>query len=292
MGKFEAEAQLPEDAYKEISDTVVERFEQKLVGRQILPKDGVDDDAEETSYPKITNDMINAEIIGKKGDIPAEGLQDYKDIPIQIRKIALGYEVSRLDYKRKNFVNRSVRRASYKVAYKEDDVIINGDTTYGIDGITDVAPNTISASNAWSDSSNATPTEDLLDAKAKLHDQSDGRFGEDASDLVLLINEENLTELNYRFSNNDNQRALPFFEKYLGNIITSPMVSEGYAYLMETGIDIAKLVVAEDITTERARYKIEDQKFRGNIFVRSIPVFLQYGGTSGESTAFVELDSL
>lgn len=294
MAMFEAEERLPKRAYREISEEVIELYEEKLVGRQLLVEEGVGQEKEEYSYPKVTQDMINAEIVGKGGDIPREGMLAEDQIVTAIRKIALGYEIPRVDYLKENWVNRSVRRAAYKVAHKEDDTIINGDSTYGILGIDDVVAETITDTSDWSDrtSDGGEPSADIIDARQELLDQSDNQFGEDPGDLVLLLNPQNEAELWNKFEDEDNTRPIEFIENYVGTIMTSPMVTENDGYLFETGADIAKLIIAEDVTTERGVYDIDNQKFKGNIFLRTVPVFLQHGETEGESTAFVKITNL
>ena len=288
------EKTIPTAAFKAIQDYVVDNFQQPLVGRQLLYR--VDVGAEKTSYEymRITSEMINAQVIAPKGSFPREGLKDVGTVLNSIKKIGLGYDISREDYMQQNWVNRSIREITHKVAKKEDDIIINGDSDYDIKGIADVYGDTTSATAVWSDpsSSGATPTADIIKALGEMQAASGYRFGNDPGQLVLLLNPQNKTELMQRFVDEDKKRALPFIEDLLGNIVTSPSQSEGTAYLMETGQDIARLVLAEDITVEIPQYDIDNQSWRGNIFVRPLPVFLQYGSTPDKTDAIQRITGI
>ena len=289
------EKSLPTEAVQAIQDYVVDNFQQKLVGRQVLFRTDVGAEKTTYKYYRIDSEMINAQVIAPKGSFPREDLRKLEELVDTIKKIGLGFDISREDYMQQNWVNRSVREITYKVAKKEDDTIINGDADYNIKGIADVYGNeTTSTGGVWSDasSSGAMPTNDLITAIGDLQQNSGFRFGNDPKDLVLLLNPQNKTELMQKFHDEDKQRALPFFTDLLGAVITSPSVVEGTGYLMETGLDIARLVLAEDITVESPVYNIDNQSWQGNIFTRSLPVFLQYGSVAGKTTAIQKIGTI
>lgn len=285
---------LPDEAVQEIQDYVIDNYQKPLVGRQILTREDVSGEKTTYKHYRVTSEMVNAEIIAPKGSYPREDLKDMEPVLEEIKKVGLGYEISMEDYRQENWVNRSIREITHKVALKEDDMIINGDATWGVNGIADVTPNTITAEDNWDSpgSGEAQPTKDLIDAQAKIQEQSDDRFGSDMSDLVLLANPRNVTELNHQFAELDHERAINYFENALGEIFTSPQVTEGEAFLMETGQDIARLVVADDVTVRSPEFDMDNDTYKGNIFTRTLPVFLQYGDTAGESTAFVKIDNI
>lgn len=302
--KIEKEKRIPEEAYTYISDRVVELFERDFVGRDILAGETVPEDQELYKYYREYGSMINAQVIAKGADFPQEGTLPREEIKDSIRKFGLQYKIPREDWLKDNWFNRNVRRTTYQVAKKIESTIFYGDSDYNIKGIDDVAFHTVTADEEWEDtgSGEGTPWSDIKEAVSEMQEQSDNQlevqFGKDPGDLALIINPIQWNELfNWHqeepYTNGDGGRhSREMVTDYVGRVIRTESVEEGHGFVGMVGQDYGRFVVAEDLTTEEPEYQVKNQSFLGNIFARGLPVFPQYGDTSGETLSWVKLEGL
>lgn len=264
---------------RKVRQNIIGVAEKKLVGRKILAPNHVDKGAQEYGYDKLT-DMTDAEIIGKFSPGSKDTLnltRKAKGIPI----INKGYQLSRVDMlSSKRLKSASQTRAVKKVAVKEDDLIVNGDSTFGIDGIVDVYNNSVVAGQNWgsgtfTDAQN--PYQDIVNLKATI--EADGFDVE-----FVMMHPTNAAEARKKVSNAAGT-WMEMIKEEVPNILITPVVSEGTVFGGDIGEDIAELVIAEEfvhLDPNNADQMVNDF----NIVNRVLPMYYEYGDSTGKSDAF------
>lgn len=289
------EKELPEDVVKTIRRKAIPLFKKRLSARKLLPVVNTDMRSREFGYDRtLGGDMQDAQIVAPGGDIPSDSPKGRERILNAIHKIALQYNIPREDYINKNYLTQAVNKAIRKVAEKDNSVIINGEDTAGIPGLVDVPAGSIGPTNGtWDDNSEtgATPYQDLVKLLKQLRNQSNGAFGQNPKGLSLVIDPLTETDLymTHLAETATDTNTMSKIQKLFGQVIICPALTEGDMYLMETGREIGELVIAEDLTVERADYVKKNQTYLGNIYERVLPVWYQHGDTAGKSTAIAEL---
>lgn len=264
---------------RKIRKNIIDVAETKLVARKILSPLGVDKGAQEFGYDKLT-DMADAEIISKFSPGSKDTLnltRKAKGIPI----LHKGYSLSRIDmFSSKRLKSASQDRATKKVARLEDDIIINGDSTFGIDGLADVYNNAVTAGQNWGSGTltdDQNPYQDIVNLKATIEtDGFDCKF--------IMLHPTNAAEARKKVPGAAGT-WMEMIKEEVPNILVTPSVTEGTIYGGDIGADIAELVIAEE-------FKLLDPNnpdqmvFDFDIVDRVLPMYYEYGDTTGKSDAF------
>jgi len=295
INRTKIEKELPEDVVKTLRKKVIPLFKKRLSARKLLPVINTDMRSREFGYDReLAGDMQDAQIVAPGGDIPSDSPKGRERILNAIHKIAKQYKIPREDYINRNYRTQSVNKTVRKVAEKDNSVIINGEDTAGIPGLVDIPAGSIGPTNGkWDDNSEdgGTPYHDLVRLLKQLRNQSNGAFGQNPKALTLVIDPLTETDLymTHLAETATDTNTMSKIQKLFGRVLICPALTEGDLYLMETGREIGELVIAEDLTIERADYIKKNQTYLGNIYERVLPVWYQHGDTAGKSTAIAEL---
>lgn len=296
--EYEPTAKLPVEVVKAMRKELIPLFEKRLNARRLLPVVNVPMRAREHGYDiQLGDNSQDAEIVAPGGDIPRDTPDGRKRIMNTIQKLARGYEIPREDYMNETYLTRTVLRAVRKVAELDDNLIINGDAVSGVVGLVDIPAGTVGpGEGTWDDASadGATPYHDMISLLSQLRSQSDNGFGQNPKALSVVIDP--ITETNLYMTHlaeaEKGQVTMDRIERLFGRVEVVPSMPSGKVLLMETGKEIGELILAEDLTIERAGYKIEKQTYLGNIYSRLVPVWYRHGDVEGQSTAVAELDGV
>lgn len=264
---------------RKIRKNIIGVADKKLVARKILSPNYVDKGAQEFGYDKLT-DMTDAEIISKF----SPGSKDTLDLTRKATGIPIlhkGFSLSRIDmFSSKRLKSASQVRATKKVATLEDDLIINGDSTYGIDGLADVYNNSVTAGQNWgsgtfTDAQN--PYQDVVNLKATIEaDGFDCKF--------IIMHPTNAAEARKKVTNAAGT-WMEMIKEEVSNILVTTAVSEGTIFGGDIGSDISELVIAEEYQLLDPN-NADQMVFDFDIIDRVLPMYYEYGTTSGKSDAF------
>lgn len=290
---FQANAQIPDEWYEVVKEEVIGVIDKNLTARQFFEVEQVPADTEVYSYDRFS-DISAAALISKGGEISRDVVATSRasfDVPI----IAKGYYIHRIDAMRQQYVNLSVRRAARKVAEALDELLYLGTiggiaapTIVGIDGASTAVTGT--PTGGWD---TATALQIYDDVNLMLLDlESYGTAGQRPQ---LILNAAQYGEMRKLNSSTDSS-AFELVRDGLGVDIHrafAPGVVDGTAYMIgDSGRDIMTIVVAEDVTTERAVYDLPRQSFLANIYARLFPMIFQYGSASNKSEYVIKMTTL
>lgn len=271
------------EQYQTLRTRVVGVADVELVARGIISPVNVDEGTQQYGYDKMT-DMSAAEIISKY----APGSKDMIDLTRKTKNVPIlhkGFKVSRIDLMSSKKSGEQLHaiglaRATRKVSVLEDSTIINGNSTFNIDGIETIYGNTIAGTLNWG---SGTPTDavnaytDVLNLKSLL--EADGfklKF--------IILNPTNYGEAGKKITGAAGT-WLEMIEKIVPTVLQSTAVTEGVFYGGDTGEDIAELIIAEN-------FELLDPNTEGqmvydfDIIDRVLPMFYEYGSVSNKSDAF------
>lgn len=282
---FQANAQIPEEWFEEIRKAVIGVVDRRLTGRGLFDVQRIPADMEQFTYDRL-NDIGGASLTSKGGAIPRDVITLTRKT-FQIPQISKGYFIHRIDAMKKMYVNLSVRRAARSVAEGIDSLLYLGTvnsltapTVVGIDGAS--VSSTVITGN-WGAA--ATDANEIYeDINVMLKDlEATGTAGNRPQLVLNSVQYGEARKLNV----NTDTNALMLMAEGLGLEISrayAPAVADGTGYMIgDSGPDIMQVILAEDVTTERAAYDVERQSFIGNIFARLLPAIYQYGGTTDKS---------
>lgn len=282
---FAANAQIPEEWYEAVKQEIIGIVDLRLTGRQFFEVEQVPADMEVYSYDRFS-DVSAAALISKGGEISRDVVATSRasfDIPI----VAKGYFIHRIDAMRRQYVSLSVRRAARKIAEALDELLylgtIGGIAAPTIVGIDSAAKVSTPVTADWGNAA-TTALQIYDDVNVMLSDlEATGTAG---SRPQLILNATQYGEIRKLNASTDSS-AFELVRDGLGlDIIRgyAPAVAEGTAYMIgDRGRDIMTIVIAEDVTTERAVYDLPRQSFLANIFARMFPMIFQYGSVANES---------
>ncbi len=281
-------AVLTKEQYQELRAKVVGVAEEALVAREVISPLNVDVGTQEYGYDKMT-DMSPAEFISKY----ATGSRDMIDLSRNVKNIEImhkGFKVSRIDMLSSQKSGSSLRavglaRATRLVANLEDTSIINGNTTFSVNGIATIAENTMAGGQAWSTAptENLNPYQDVLDAQTML--------GADGHELkFIILNTTNWGEACKKIPGSEGI-WMNMIKKIVPKVLKTTAVPEGTFVGGDMGEDIAQLIIAED-------YEILDANVDGqmvydfDVINRVLPMFYEYGDTTNKSEAFIKVTGI
>lgn len=291
LNELRNNATLPEEEWQVIRDRIVTQVRERLVGRELMDILQVAATTQEYAYDRIKTEFASAQVIAKGADFPRD-TYDTERPKVSILKIGDGFTIPREDYLSAQFQTQSIEQMIRRIAEKEDDVIFNGDAAFLPDGgAVDFAGNTRAdgITGGWPGAS-GTPNaiyDEVRQTVALLEaDKFTGPF-------TMVVHPDRMSDLR-KFDTTSQRTALELVVGEPGiveKLLVSYAIAAGTVLIMQTGPDVAQLVLAEDLTVENPVYELQQQRFAGNVYERMVPVFYQYGTAAGKSDAIATLTS-
>ena len=276
------------EQYQQLRTKVVGVADVALQGRNIIYQPpGIDFGTQNYGYDKLT-DMSAAEIIGKY----SPGSKDQIDLTRKSATVPIlhkGFKVSRIDLASSGRAGEDLKavglnRASRKVAELEDDIIINGSTTFHVNGIESIFGNTVAGAANWG-------TGTLTDADNPYSDCSNitAMLEADGFDVkFILMHPTNFREAAQKITGADGTWLDMIKKNITPNVIRSTAVTEGSVYAGDMGEEIAELIIPENF--ELLDPNVEGEMvYEFGIVTRSLPVFFEFGAVTDKSDAFGKL---
>ena len=263
------DAALSVEEYKEIKQTVVDTpFNNALSGRQVVPSRKVSEGRQSYEFRTLSQ-TGDAELIAKGTNFPGMAINKANTL-ITIPKIALGFEIFREDLlsSRTNGEALNVsegRMCAKKVDIKENDLIWNGSSAFGITGIYDSAGKSSTGGGDWS-TGTGTPYNDVRAAAFSLDEEFIANTG--------VFNPTQFGELFTRESNTQRLYIELINDGLKVDCFKDSAMTTATALVFERSAENAEVVVAEERQLEES-YEATNQAFRFGVFVRSVPVVYQ-----------------
>lgn len=262
LGQILNDAALTTEEFKEVRKAVIETQYVNLAGRQVLPVRKVSIGRQEYGFDKLS-DLGTADVIAKATNFPGMDVNKARTLSF-ILKHGVSFSIAREDLLSSREYEEPLntvmaRRASRLTQNKENDTIILQNALYGVNGLYNAAGKT-KAGGDWGTVANIASN--ILDAMGQIDPQFE------PTDLILHTDQ--YLQLFQRVSGTD----LTEFEKIQKLGITprkDRSMTAGTGLLMQSGADIAELIVAEDLDVEED-YVLSNQSYRFNTFLRSVPV--------------------
>lgn len=255
------DAALTTEEFREVRAAVIEPKYVNLAGRQVLPVRKVSIGRQEFGFDTLT-EAGAADVIAKATNFPGMAVDKTRTLTY-ILKHGVSFNIAREDLLSSREYGEALntvmaRRASRLTQNKENDTIILQNALYGVNGLYNAAGVT-NAGADWGTASNIAG--DILDSITALDDEF--------SPTDLILHRDQYIQLYARIANTD----LTEMEKIKGLGITPRIdrsMAAGTGILMQSGADIAELIVAEELDVEED-YKLENQSYSFNTFLRSVP---------------------
>jgi len=281
---FRENAELPEEAYRELRTGFISAFRDELVGRRLMPTLALPASTQSYAYDRIKSDPSMAAIVAKSAGFPYHEY-DAERLTVAVPKIGWAFKIPREDFLAGVIQNQQVDFARRKIAEKEDSLIFDGDNDFGILGLMDFAGNTAGATADWAAS--ATVIEIYNDVKnivgLLMADKVAGPYN-------MVVNPLQWVALG-KYDTTAQRTAEELVRRLVSDILVSYTVPDGTVLVMRTGPDIARLGVVEDLTVETPLYDADHQEYRGRAFERIVPIIYQYGSTANKSDAIATITS-
>ena len=256
------DASLTEEEFREVRKAVIETKYVNLAGRQVLPVRKVSIGRQEFGFDALTESGA-ADVIQKATNFPGMAVNKTRTLTY-ILKHGVSFSIAREDLLSSREYGEPLntvmaRRASRLTQNKENDTIVLQNALFGVNGLYNAA-GTTNAGSDWGTVGNIMT--DVLDSIAALDDEFEP--------TDLLLHRDQYLQLYQRVSSTD----LTEMEKIKMLGITPRIdrsMAAGTGLLMQSGSDIAELIVAEELDVEDD-YKLENQSYVFNTFLRSVPV--------------------
>ncbi len=264
---------------RKIRANIIDVATPKLNARTILSPLPVGQGVQEFGYDK-SSDMTDAEIIDKF----SPGSRDDARLTRKATGIPIlhkGFNISRIDMFSSNALkSRFQTIAAKKVAQLENSLIINGNSTFNISGVLDVYNNSVTAGLNWGTGTFTelkNPYQDIVNAKAVLANKGfEAKFA--------MMDPVNAAEAKKKVPG----AAGTWMEMIKGeipNVIEESAMPEGTIVLGDVGNDVAEYVLAEDMNLLDPNNP-DQMVYNFDIITRGIPMFYEYGDTTGKSDAY------
>ncbi len=256
------DSSLTEEEFREIRTAVVGVQPRKIAGRAAIPTRKIDAGRQEYGWD-VQSDVGDADIIAKSTNFPGFKSDLVRSI-VPILKHGLAFYIAREDLlsSRKYGEALDTRNAlatARLTIEKENTSIIQGNTLFGVNGLYAAAGQT-QAGSVWASND---PEANIRAALKKLADYN---FTGD----TLLVSTKTFYELHRRNTNTDRMYIELIRDAFSLRVLEDKDIAEGTALLMQTGSEIAEVIVAEELDVEN-EYKLEDQSYVFNTFLRSVP---------------------
>ena len=267
MDSIWKDAVLTDDDYKVLRGAVVETPVWGLASRDVLPTRKIDAGLQIYGYQTLDSSG-SADTIKPAGDFPALQL-DGTLSSVNIPKIGVAFNVTREDVlsARRSGMSLDAKNAEYasrQVQAKENAVIWNGDTKFKIDGVVADATGAYT-SEGWGGASD-NPFEDVRKAWNQVADEYSDRR------MSLVCNRDNYSQL-LRKNDYTDMAYKNMIEEDL-NIypVMDTNYTSGSALLIPEGSDVCEVVIAEDLDMEMEYQSVQNQVYKGLVYLRSAPV--------------------
>lgn len=262
MNQILNDAALTEEEFREVRKSVIETKYVNLAGRQVCPVRKVSIGRQEFGFDTLS-DLGAADVIQKATNFPGMDVNKARTLTY-ILKHGVSFSIAREDLLSSREYGEPLntvlaRRASRLTQNKENDTIILQNARFGVNGLYNAAGKT-TAGGDWGTVANIMTN--VLSAMGQL----DAQF--EPTDLILHTDQ--YLQLFQRIDATD----LTEYEKIVKLGITprkDRSMTAGTGLLMQSGADIAELIVAEELDVEED-YKLENQSYKFNTFLRSVPV--------------------
>lgn len=264
LGQILNDAALTEEEFREIRTAVVKPLYVDLAGRKVLPVKKVSEGRQEYGFDVQTNAGA-ADVIAKATNFPGMDINRTRTLTY-ILKHGVSFSIAREDLLSSRQYGEALdtnmaEESSRLTQNKENTTIIQGNSLYGVNGIYSGAGNT----EAGSDWGTNDPTVDIRDAMATV--------GSTYKMDTLLLHYDQFLQL-YRRTTGTDKIYKEIIEAMGIKIIVDRDITAGTGLLMQTGKNIAELIVAEELDVEQA-YEQPSQKYVFNVHLRSVPAIYQ-----------------
>lgn len=255
------DAALSSEEFREVRTAVIEQRYVNLAGRQLLPVRKVSIGRQEYGWDDLS-DLGAAEAIAKATNFPGMDVNKARTLkPVIKHGVAFG--IAREDLLSSRETGEALntvkaRRASRLTQNVENATIMLQSALFGVNGLYNAAGVTDAGAD-WGTVGNIAS--DILNQITALDDE----FTPDA----LVLHRDQYIQTLARISGSDLTEKAKIEELGI-KVMMDRSIAAGTGIMMETGPDIAELIVAEDLDVEE-NYKIEDQSYRFNTFLRSVP---------------------
>lgn len=266
---------LSSEEAKEIRETVIRKANSVLNMRGIMPQREVNAGKQTYEVPQI-EEQGEAGIVAKGSDYPVVTQEKTRDTQ-PIKQYGCAFELYRRDIlaardNGEDLPTQTATSATRLTAVFENDLILNGESTYNIDGLLDQVGDTesYSATTDWTDGSTKQVQQSALNAIKKLAD------GLDEGRKVLIVNKSTFYDLAL-IDTDVNRTKMDVLMEQIDEIVKETAMPDGKALLMVQGEDVEEFVVAEDINVTSMSSEDDDvQKWK--VRGAAVPAVNQSGG--------------
>jgi len=260
---------------KEIRETVMRKANAVLNMRGVMPQREVNAGKQTYEVPQI-EETGEAGIVAKGADYPVVTQKKTRDTQ-PIKQYDCAFELYRRDIlaardNGEDLPTQTATSATRLTAVFENDLILNGESTYNIDGLLDQVGDTetYSATTDWSSGSVKQVQQSSLNAIKKLAD------GLDEGRKVLICNKSTFYDLAL-IDTDVNRTKMDVLMENVDEVIKETAMPDGKALLMVQGEDVEEFVVAEDINVVPMSTEDDDvQKWK--VRGAAVPAVNQSGG--------------
>ena len=259
------DASLTTEEFREVRAAVIEPKYVNLAGRQVLPVRRVSIGRQEYGFDTLT-DAGAEEVIAKATNFPGMATNKARTLT-PVLKHGIAFNIAREDLLSSREFGEPLntvmaRRASRLTQNTENATIMLQSALFDVDGLYEAAGVTDGGAD-WGTSSNIAS--DVLNQITALDDE----FTAD----TMILHRDQYIQTFARISASD----LTEKQKIEGlgiRIIMDRSLTAGTGILMQTGADIAELIVAEELDVEED-YELSNQSYNFNTFLRSVPAIYE-----------------
>lgn len=266
---------LSSEEAKEIRETVIRKANSVLNMRGIMPQREVNAGKQTYEVPQI-EEQGEAGIVAKGSDYPVVTQEKTRDTQ-PIKQYGCAFELYRRDIiaardNGEDLPTQTATSATRLTAVFENDLILNGESTYNIDGLLDQVGDTesFSAATDWSAGTVTEVQQSTLNAIKKLAD------GLDEGRKVLVCNKSTFYDLAL-IDSDVNRTKMDVLMEQVDEVVKETAMPDGKALLMVQGEDVEEFVIAEDINVTSMSSEDDDvQKWK--VRGAAVPAVNQSGG--------------
>ncbi len=265
LNQIENDAALSTEEFREVRAAVIEPVYVNLAGRQVVPVRKVSLGRQEFGWDDLT-ESGSADVVAKATNFPGMAVNKTRTLR-PVLKHGIAFNIAREDLLSSREYGEALntvmaRRASRLTQNAENATIILQNALYGVNGLYNAAGVTDAGAD-WGTASNIAG--DILNAITAMDDE----FTAD----TLILHRDQYIQTYGRISNTD----LTEKQKIEGlgiKLIMDRSMAAGTGILMQTGADIAELIVAEELDVEE-NYNLSNQSYSFNTFLRSVPAIYE-----------------
>ncbi len=256
---------LTTEEFREVRTAVIEPVYVNLAGRQVLPVRRVSIGRQEMGWDDLT-ESGSAEVVAKATNFPGMAVNKARTLR-PVLKHGIAFNIAREDLLSSREYGEALstvmaRRASKLTQNAENDTIILQNALYGVNGLYEAAGVTDAGAD-WGTASNIAS--DVLNQITAMDDE----FTAD----TMILHRDQYIQTYARISNSDVSEKSKI--EGLGiKLIMDRSIAAGTGILMQTGADIAELIVAEELDVEED-YELKNQSYNFNTFLRSVPAIYE-----------------